>query len=78
MTSYEIEVFPVGLFQCNCSIIFDFQSKQALIVDPGDESENILTPSRRNSSSPIARLIGFLERNFFEYPKRPLNLIEII
>ncbi len=42
MKSYEIEVFPVGLFQCNCSIIFDFQSKQALIVDPGDESENIL------------------------------------
>jgi hydroxyacylglutathione hydrolase len=42
MSQYEIEVFPVGLFQCNCSIIFDFVRKEAMIVDPGDESEKIL------------------------------------
>jgi hydroxyacylglutathione hydrolase len=33
---------PVGMLQCNCSIIGDPVSREALVVDPGDEVERIL------------------------------------
>ena len=36
------ETFTVGTFQCNCTILGDPISKQALIVDPGGDSEQIL------------------------------------
>ncbi|MCM8529399.1 MAG: MBL fold metallo-hydrolase [Lentisphaeraceae bacterium] len=38
----SVFTFPVGLYQCNCSIIVDDETKEALIIDPGDESETIL------------------------------------
>jgi hydroxyacylglutathione hydrolase len=33
---------PVGMLQCNCSIIGDPVSREALVVDPGDEIDRIL------------------------------------
>ncbi len=36
------EVIPVGLLQCNCSILGDPASHEAIVVDPGDEVERIL------------------------------------
>jgi hydroxyacylglutathione hydrolase len=33
------EVIPVGWLQCNCSIIGDEASGEALVIDPGDEVE---------------------------------------
>jgi hydroxyacylglutathione hydrolase len=36
------EVIPVGLLQCNCSILGDPATHEAIVVDPGDESERIL------------------------------------
>jgi hydroxyacylglutathione hydrolase len=33
---------PVGMLQCNCSIIGDPESREALVVDPGDEVNRIL------------------------------------
>src|SRR5215470_19057476 len=33
---------PVGMLQCNCLIIGDPKSREALVVDPGDEVERIL------------------------------------
>jgi glyoxylase-like metal-dependent hydrolase (beta-lactamase superfamily II) len=39
---YEIETFPVGAFQCNCSLVMDPASKTAFVVDPGDEASLIL------------------------------------
>jgi hydroxyacylglutathione hydrolase len=36
------ETFPVGLLQCNCSILGDEVSREALVVDPGDGIPNIL------------------------------------
>jgi hydroxyacylglutathione hydrolase len=33
---------PVGLLQCNCSIIGDPRTLEAIVVDPGDEVERIL------------------------------------
>ena len=35
------EVFPVGMLQCNCSIFGDEQSREAIIVDPGDNLPRI-------------------------------------
>lgn len=31
------EILPVGMLQCNCSIFGDEQSKEAVVIDPGDE-----------------------------------------
>src|SRR5437762_8042634 len=33
---------PVGMLQCNCSIIGDPVTREALVVDPGDEVTRIL------------------------------------
>jgi glyoxylase-like metal-dependent hydrolase (beta-lactamase superfamily II) len=32
-----IETFPVGPLQCNCTIMGDEQTGEAIVVDPGDE-----------------------------------------
>ena len=31
------EILPVGALQCNCSIFGDEQTKEAIVIDPGDE-----------------------------------------
>lgn len=36
------KVFPVGPLQCNCSVIGDEQTHQAMVIDPGDQIEDIL------------------------------------
>jgi hydroxyacylglutathione hydrolase len=36
------EILPVGPLQCNCSIIGDEQSHEAMVIDPGDEIEQVL------------------------------------
>jgi len=36
------KIFPVGPLQCNCSIIGDEQTHEALVIDPGDQIEGIL------------------------------------
>jgi glyoxylase-like metal-dependent hydrolase (beta-lactamase superfamily II) len=36
-----IKTFPVGAFQCNCTILGDPKTGDAFIVDPGDEGERI-------------------------------------
>jgi hydroxyacylglutathione hydrolase len=36
------EVVPVGLLQCNCSILGDRTTHDAIVVDPGDEVDRIL------------------------------------
>jgi hydroxyacylglutathione hydrolase len=35
------EILPVGVLQCNCSIFGDEQSREALVIDPGDDIEGI-------------------------------------
>ena len=35
------EILPVGLLQCNCSIFGDESSREAIVVDPGDEIQRI-------------------------------------
>jgi len=36
------EILPVGMLQCNCSIFGDEGTRDAIVVDPGDEIESIL------------------------------------
>jgi hydroxyacylglutathione hydrolase len=36
------EVLPVGVLACNCSVFGDEQSREALVVDPGDDISRIL------------------------------------
>ncbi len=35
-------VIPVGPLQCNCSIIGDEQTRAAIVVDPGDDIDDVL------------------------------------
>jgi hydroxyacylglutathione hydrolase len=36
-----LETFPVGPLQCNCSILADEDTREAIIIDPGDEVSRI-------------------------------------
>lgn len=36
------EILPVGPLQCNCSIVGDETSREAIVIDPGDEIASIL------------------------------------
>jgi glyoxylase-like metal-dependent hydrolase (beta-lactamase superfamily II) len=35
------EILPVGPLQCNCSILGDEETREAIVIDPGDEIEEI-------------------------------------
>jgi glyoxylase-like metal-dependent hydrolase (beta-lactamase superfamily II) len=37
-----LETFPVGLLQCNCTILGDDETGEAVIIDPGDDADKIL------------------------------------
>ncbi len=41
MSTYFIESFAVGAFQCNCSLLIHQETKKCLVIDPGDESDVI-------------------------------------
>jgi hydroxyacylglutathione hydrolase len=36
------EILPVGPLQCNCSVIGDETTREAMVIDPGDEIEDVL------------------------------------
>jgi hydroxyacylglutathione hydrolase len=38
-----IETFPVGLLQCNCTILGDEVTHEAIVIDPGDDPDTILS-----------------------------------
>jgi len=42
------EILPVGPLACNCSVIGDEESREALVIDPGDEVEAVLAIVRRH------------------------------
>ena len=37
-----VETFPVGLLQCNCTILGDETSREAMVIDPGGDPGLIL------------------------------------
>src|SRR5215472_7510346 len=42
------EIFPVGPLQCNCSVVGDEQTKEAIVIDPGDDIDDVLAIVRRH------------------------------
>jgi hydroxyacylglutathione hydrolase len=42
------EIIPVGMLHCNCSILGDPTTREAIVVDPGDEVERVLEILRRH------------------------------
>lgn len=42
------EILPVGMLQCNCSIVGDPETREALVIDPGDEVERIFEALARH------------------------------
>jgi glyoxylase-like metal-dependent hydrolase (beta-lactamase superfamily II) len=45
---------PVGMLQCNCTILGDRENGEALVIDPGDETERILELLTRHKLTPEA------------------------
>ncbi len=42
------EVVVVGPLQCNCSILGDEETREAIVIDPGDEIERILAVLKKH------------------------------
>jgi hydroxyacylglutathione hydrolase len=51
------EILPVGPLQCNCSIFGDEQTREAMVVDPGDEISRIIEILARHSLKVTAIVI---------------------
>ncbi|MGB8060892.1 MAG: MBL fold metallo-hydrolase [Candidatus Sulfotelmatobacter sp.] len=43
------EILPVGPLQCNCSIIGDEASRDAMVIDPGDDIDDVLALIRQHN-----------------------------
>ena len=43
------EIFPVGPLQCNCSVIGDETTREALVIDPGDDIDDVLVLIRKHN-----------------------------
>jgi hydroxyacylglutathione hydrolase len=52
-----IETFPVGPLQCNCTILGDPDSGEAIVIDPGDEGPRVLKRLAAHGLKPKAILI---------------------
>lgn len=42
------EIFPVGPLQCNCSVVGDEASKEAIVIDPGDDIDQVVAALQRH------------------------------
>ena len=43
------EILPVGPLQCNCSVVGDEGTREALVIDPGDDIDEILKLIRKHA-----------------------------
>jgi len=43
------EILPVGPLQCNCSVIGDEATREAMVIDPGDDIEDVLALVRKHN-----------------------------
>jgi hydroxyacylglutathione hydrolase len=42
------EILPVGMLQCNCHVVGDPQTREAIVIDPGDDAARILEVIERH------------------------------
>ena len=50
-------ILPVGILQCNCSVFGDEKSREAIVIDPGDEIEKITAILREHQLKVTAIVI---------------------
>jgi len=43
------EILPVGPLHCNCSVIGTSKSHEAIVVDPGDDIEQVMALIRKHN-----------------------------
>jgi hydroxyacylglutathione hydrolase len=43
------EIIPVGPLQCNCSVVGDETTREAIVIDPGDDIEDVLELIRKHN-----------------------------
>ena len=43
------EILPVGPLQCNCSVVGDETTHEAMVIDPGDDIEQVLNLIRKHN-----------------------------
>ena len=43
MASLDLRIIPVTPFAQNCSLLFDIESKEAVLIDPGGEADRLLS-----------------------------------
>src|SRR5579871_2441092 len=51
------EILPVGMLQCNCHILGDPRTHEAIVIDPGDDAAQILQVIERHHLKVTAILI---------------------
>jgi glyoxylase-like metal-dependent hydrolase (beta-lactamase superfamily II) len=51
------EILPVGPLQCNCSVFGDERTKDAIVIDPGDDIEEVLGIVKRHGLKVTAIVI---------------------
>ncbi|MEO8432182.1 MAG: MBL fold metallo-hydrolase [Acidobacteriota bacterium] len=52
----SLRTIPVGPLQCNCTILFDPASRDAIVIDPGDEPDRIVAELEREGLRATALL----------------------
>src|SRR6202161_2258305 len=51
------EILPVGMLQCNCHIVGDPQTREAIVIDPGDDAARILEVIERHRLKVMAIVV---------------------
>jgi hydroxyacylglutathione hydrolase len=51
------EILPVGVLQCNCHVVGDAVTREAIVIDPGDDAESVLQVIARHGLNVRAILI---------------------
>ncbi len=51
------EILPVGMLQCNCHIVGDPLTREAIVIDPGDDAAKILQVVERHKLKVTAILV---------------------
>ncbi len=51
------EILPVGMLQCNCHIVGDPRTREAIVIDPGDDAAKILQAIERHHLKVTAILV---------------------
>jgi hydroxyacylglutathione hydrolase len=55
--SYIVDIFPVGSFQCNCTILGDPATGEAIVVDPGDQLDLIQSRLAKHGLTKIKSIV---------------------